>query len=79
MVVSEAAKGFQLTMLGGVQRAAEELLRTRIAPEGSDKTAVLLTVDERYIVLSLSSYFNFVSISVLGRKTTRCITPSNTL
>eukprot|EP00210_Caulerpa_lentillifera_P000147 g142.t1 len=48
VVVSSAVPGFQLTMLGNAQIAAEKLLETKIAPEGSGKNAVLLNVDEKY-------------------------------
>ena len=47
VIVTDAAVGFELKDLGPVQEAAEKLLRERIAPEGSNKTAQLIEATQK--------------------------------
>ncbi len=63
MVVAPIAAGFTLGDLGGPSQAAERFLSTTVAPEGSNRTAELITAYERCVKVHLHVRYTCIAPS----------------
>jgi hypothetical protein len=58
VVVAPILPGFRLESLGNPSEAAQRFLDTIVAPEGSNREAVLISADERYVLSANQSSDN---------------------